>query len=106
MKKIFIFLAFVLVLGGCSSSKPETLPMPGGIYTAEYDRRGESALKFALNEMGLEGSSYQVSLYKKQIVSGTNHFFIVRVEDISYEIKVYEDLSGGYKLEKQEKIER
>ncbi len=106
MKKTFLLIAFILVLGACSSSKPETLPMPGGIYTAEYDRRGEAALKFALNEMGLGASSYQVSLYKKQIVSGTNHFFIVRVEDTSYEIKVYEDLSGSYTLEKQEKIKR
>ncbi len=106
MKKILLLTAFILILIGCSSSEPETLPMPGGIYTAQYDVRGEYALKFALNEMGLGESSYQVSLYKKQIVNGINHFFLVRVGDDSYEIKVYEDLSGTYKLENQEKIER
>lgn len=106
MKKIFLLLTFIIALAGCSSSEPESMPMPGGIYTAEYDTRGESALRFALNEMGMGGLNYQVSLYKKQIVNGTNHFFIVRVEDISYELKVYEALNGSYTLESQKKIER
>ncbi len=106
MKKILLLTALVLIIGGCSSSEPETLPVPGGIYTAEYDVRGEYALNFALNEMGMGESSYQVSLYKKQIVNGINHFFVVRVGDDSYEIKVFEDLTGTYKLENNEKIER
>ena len=104
MKKIFLLLTVILTMAACSV--PEPVSLAGGIYTAEFDRRGESALKYGLNEMGLGSSDYQLSLYKKQIVNGTNHFFIVRVDDISYELKVYEDLSGSLQLKSHKEIER
>lgn len=106
MKKlilIFTLFSLVAIFTGCSS--PEPKPMAGGIYTAEYDTRGEAVLNFALSEMELGDKSNRVSLYKKQIVNGTNHFFIVKVEEDVYEIKVYESLNGTLQLESQRKID-
>ena len=104
MKKIFLLLIIILTMAACSATEPVSLA--GGIYAAEFDQRGESALKYGLNEMGLVGSDYRLSLYKKQIVNGTNHFFVVRVDGISYELKVNEDLSGNLQLKSHKKIER
>jgi len=105
MKKLilaFTFFSLIALFTGCSKAEPQ--PMAGSIYTAEYDTWGETALQFAINEMGLTGSAYRVSMYKKQIVSGTNHFFTAKIGDSSYEIKVYEDLNGNLKLDYYKEI--
>lgn len=104
MKKLFLLLIVILTLSACSASEPQ--PMAGGIYTAEFDSRGDAALVFALDEMGLQGSAYQVSLYKKQIVNGINHFFVARVDGVSYEITVYESLNGVFQLTSHKEIQR
>lgn len=102
MKKSLFIIFALFTLISCSSPEPQ--PLAGGIYTAEFDARGEAALKFALGEMGLSGEEYQVSLYKRQIVKGVNHFFVVRVGEKSYELKVYEDLSGSFILSSEKEI--
>lgn len=105
MKKLilaFTFFSLITLFTGCSRAEPQ--PMAGSIYTAEYDARGEAALQFAINEMGLTGSAYRVSMYKKQIVSGINHFFTAKIGDNSYEVKIYEDLNGRFKLDYYKEI--
>lgn len=104
MKKLFLLLIVIFTLSACSGSEPQ--PLTGGIYTAEFDSRGDAALVFALDEMGLQGATYQVSLYKKQVVNGINHFFVARVDGVSYEIVVYESLNGIFQLTSHKEIPR
>lgn len=106
MKKILFFILLSLTLIACSSTNDEKVTMPGGIYTAHMDEHGERILRFALNEMGRGDATYDVSLYKIQVVNGMNYFYVVKIGDNAYEIKVYEDLKQNLKLIYNKKIPR
>ncbi len=106
MKKIYLLIVLSIALLSCSAFKEQQISMPGGIYTAKMDEQGERILRFALSEMGRGDATYEVSLYKKQVVSGMNYFYVVKIGDNSYEIKVYEDLNMNLQLIYSKKIPR
>ena len=98
MKKIVLIVA-VLGIVGCSSSKKVEMnsshKMVGAYENTKLDTRGEVALNKLIQEKNL-GKNYKLIEYKKQIVAGINHKFILEINGKLQQFVVYESLNGNF----------
>lgn len=116
MKRILAVLmiaVMIFCLSACGSEKTEIAENTGGSAVGgwtmadSHDITDEQAAIFEKALEGLTGAKYEAVAYiASQLVSGTNHLFLVRVSPVipdpveKYALaRVYEDLSGNVRLE-------
>jgi len=116
MKKILAVLMIAVMMFcfcACGAEKTEVAENTGGSAVGgwqmadSHDITEEQAAIFEKALEGLTGAEYEAVAYiASQLVSGTNHLFLVRVSPVIPEpiekyalVRVYEDLSGNVRLE-------
>lgn len=100
-KRIILIMGIILLFTSCyktevKSKKTKENYLVGAPYEMKLDQRGEEAMNFIRStEKGLG----KVSKYKRQIVTGVNHYFeFIKNGRPLMEIIVYENLNGKYKI--------
>ncbi|MEG0069864.1 hypothetical protein [Cetobacterium sp.] len=102
MKKIILIIGVLGLVVGCSNNKEggqNTSPrIVGGYQNSNIDTRGNMALSKLIQEKHI-GKNFKVMDYKKQIVAGINHKFILEINGEVQEFVVFESLKGEFTVQ-------